>query len=382
MMNIFRRSLWIVGLAATTIFTLNSCTKYSEDVVLPKEVTATVYIGNNNNFVYALDPLTGEKKWELNAGSPVLASIVIHNNAAWVASSAGVLYKVDRATGRVLNQRDFGAPIIVTPLSYNNILYVAAGSRLHYINNGTLESIHTGDAGGIITGAPTINNILGFDYKYVFVAAQNTVRTFREDSLFTNTTFTAPDAGMFVTSPCVENDTIMYIGNTNGKVYGVNTRTSTVKWAYTTGGPITSTILTIGGNLLFGSHDANFYSIDTETGRLRWAIKTDDRIASSPFVYKQNVYFGGYDKNIYNIDIIDGVVKWKVPTVGLIKGSPVIHQDKLYIVGYDQIMVCLDTETGGQYWNKNIGGTVDGAPVLDNITSVAVPAIDGAHPMK
>lgn len=382
-MNICRRSLLAAGLAVTSMFTFNSCKKeYSNDTVIPKEVSTTLYIGNNNNFVYAMDPLTGEKKWELNAGSPVLTSVVIHNNAAWISSSAGILYKVNRITGKIINQRDFGAPILVTPLSYNNILYVAAGSRLHLIDNGTLATIHSGDAGGIITGAPTIHDIVGKAHKQVFVSAQNTVRTFREDSLFTNATFTAPDPGSFVSSPCVENDSIMYIGNQNGKVYAVNTRTNAVKWSYTTGGAITSTILTIGGNILFGSYDSRFYSLDTETGRLRWSIKTGDRISSSPFVYKQNVYFGGYDRNVYNIDIIDGTVNWKVPTVGLIKGSPIVYKDKVYIAGYDQIMICIDTETGEQHWNKTIGGLVEGSPMLDDVTISIVPATDGAHPLK
>lgn len=382
-MNIFRRNLLLVGLAVSGVFVLQSCSKdFSPDTVIPKEVTSTVYIGDNSNFVYALDPDNGEKKWELNTGGPVLANVVIYDNAAWIGSTSGMLYKVDRATGAIINSRNMGSAISVTPLKFKDNLYVAAGNTLHMIDKNTLQSLFTGAAGGSITGAPTGHSILGFEHDHVFVSAGNTVRSFRYDSLFVNTTFTCPDPGSFEMSPCIENDTVMYIGNTNGNVYAVNTRTNAVRWSYTTGGAIYSTLLTVGGNILFGSHDSRFYSIDTETGMLRWNIKTGDRISSAPYVHNQDVYFGGYDKHVYCIDIIDGVVKWKVPTVGLIKGSPVVAKDKVYIAGYDQIMICLDAETGEQHWNKNIGGMVDGAPMVDNISSIYVPAIDGSNPLK
>lgn len=382
-MKLSRHSLLVAGVFLLGVLSLTSCKKeYSDDSPITLQPAASVYIGNNNNFVYALDPETGAKRWELNAGSPVLAGVVIHDNAAFISSSAGILYKVDRATGKVLMQRDFQAPILVTPLTYNNILYVAAGSTLHYLNNADLTSIHTANASGNITGAPTIAPILGFEHRYVFVSAGNSVQSFREDSLFSNSTFTAPDAGTFVMSPCIENDTVMYIGNMNGKVYSVNTRTNAVKWTYTTGASISSTLITIGGNVLFGSADKNFYSIDTETGLKRWHIATGDKITGAPYVDRQNVYFGGFDKNIYCIDIIDGEIVWQVPTVGLVKGSPIVHQGKLYIAGYDQIMYCLNSENGQQYWVKNIGGLVEGAPMLDNLNATTVSALDGAYSLK
>lgn len=363
--------------------TLNSCTKeYSDDSELPVETTPSLYIGNNNNFVYSLDPLTGSKKWEINAGSPVLASVVVHDNAAWVASSAGILYKINRGTGKVVAQRNFEAPILVTPLVHNGRIYVAAGSRVHWIDNTDLSTILVGDAGGQISGAPTVHSVEGLEYEQIFVTAQNTVRQLRADSLFTTSTFTAPEAGMFVASPCVENDTVMYIGNVNGKVYSVRTRNNAVRWTYATGGAIRSTVLTIGGNILFGSYDRSFYSVDTETGRLRWKVETGGEIVSSPYVFNQNVYFGGYDKAIYCIDIIDGDVKWKLNTPALMKGTPVVDNEYLYIGGYDQLLYCLDPIEGKQYWTKNIGGTVDGAPTVDNISSVSVSALDGAHPLK
>lgn len=382
-MKIFRQSIILGGIALLGLGTLNSCKKeFSEEPVIEAVATPSVYIGNNNNFVYALDPTTGAKKWEINAGSAVLASVVVHDNAAWVASSAGMLYKVNRATGKVVAERNFSAPILVTPLVYDGKIYVAAGSKIHLIDNTALTTIFSEDAGGAITGAPTIHNILGVEYPMLFVSAQNTVRSFRYDSLFVNTTFTAPDAGTFAMSPCIENDTVMYIGNLNGKVYAVNTRNNTVKWSYTSGGPITSTVLTIGGNILFGSADRNFYSIDTETGRLRWKHLTGGEITGAPYVYNQNVYFGSFDKFVYCIDIIDGEVVWQLETPALMKGSPVVSQEKVYIAGYDQIMYCLNAEDGKQYWTKNIGGTVDGAPMVDNIDTESVSAIDGNHPLK
>lgn len=383
-MTLIRRGLLIACLAITSMVGISSCSKnYSDDTAIPQTLVPTLYTGNNNNFVYAIDPLNGSKLWEFNAGSPVVAGVVIHNNAAWVGTTAGMLYKLDRITGKLISQRNMGDAIVVTPLTRNNVLYVAAGSKLHFIDNGTLGTIFEANAGFPISGAPTIEAILGKEHEYVFISnAGGQVRTFRADSLFNGWTFDAPTPGAFTSSVCVENDEVAYIGNENSFLYAINTRDGSLKWSYKTDGGIASSPLIIGGNVLFGSNDTRFYSIDSETGRLRWRIATGDRITGSAYVYQQNVYFGSYDKEFYCVDIIDGVVTWKIPTPAIIKSSPVVYQDRIYFTGYDNILYCLDPEDGGQYWTKNIYGQSDGSVMIDGLSTVVVPATDGNHPLK
>jgi outer membrane protein assembly factor BamB len=383
-MKLFRHSIIKAGIILLgSIATLTSCTKtFSDDTPLPNVVSNAIYIGNENNYVLALDPETGEKKWEFNAGAAIVGNVVIHDQAAIVTAANGMLYKIDRASGKVITERNFGKPIIVTPLTHRNKLYVAAGNDLHIINNTDLSTQHIGTVSGVITGAPTPSGIMGKEYEYIFVSHDNSVTSLRADSLFTYSTFTAPNTGAFLMSPCIESDTVMIIGNTNGEVYNVNTRDNSIRWTFTTNGANRSTILTVGGFVLFGSDDRNFRALDLATGRLIWNKEVGDKITSAPYVYNQKVYFGGFDKRIYCVDIIDGTTKWEMPTLGLIKGSPIVHQNKVFIGGYDQMMYCINAEDGSQYWSKNIGGLVIGAPILDNINEVIVPAIDGTHPMK
>lgn len=383
-MTLFRRGLLVACLAIGSLVAISSCSKdYSDDTEIPKVLEPTLYSGNNNNYVYAIDPLTGAKKWEFNAKSPVVANVVIHNNAAWVGTTGGMLYKLDRITGKVISERNMGAPIVVAPLTRNNILYVASGSKLHSIDNGTLATIFEANAGTAISGAPTMNRIEGKEHEYVFLSnIGGQVKTFRADSLFDGWTFTSPLPGAFNSAVCVENESVAYIGNQNGFLYAINTRDGSMKWSYRTDGGIASSPITIGGNILFGSNDTYFYSIDTETGRLRWRIKTGDRITGSAYVYNQNVYFGSYDKEFYCVDIIDGVVTWKIPTPAIIKSSPVVYQNRIYFTGYDNVLYCLDPEDGGQYWTKNIYGQSDGSVMIDGISSVSVAATDGNHILK
>jgi len=384
-MTLFRRGLLVACLAIGSLVAITSCSKdYSDDTQIQQVLEPTLYTGNNNNFVYAVDPLTGTKKWEFNAKSPVVANVVIHNNAAWVGTTAGMLYKLDRITGKVISERNMGASITTTPFVLDSRIFIAAGSVIHFIDNGTLESIDQNDVGARITSAPSHAEFLAFENADILFVTTETgqVKALSAALLDLIWTFNAPSPGAIISSVCNLDDLTAIVGSQSGDLYAINIFDGALKWTYETDGGIASSPITIGGNVLFGSDDTYFYSVDSETGRLRWKIKTGDRITGSAYVYNQNVYFGSYDKEFYCVDIIDGVVTWQIPTPAIIKSSPVVYQNRIYFTGYDNVLYCLDPEDGGQYWTKNIYGQTDGSVTIDGVTSVSVAATDGNHSLK
>jgi len=71
-------------------FSLLSCDKnMSKDAPLPFVKTPSVYIGSQNAVLYALDPQTGEKRWEFNAGGNIQGSPCVYNDWVFVISELG-----------------------------------------------------------------------------------------------------------------------------------------------------------------------------------------------------------------------------------------------------------------------------------------------------
>jgi outer membrane protein assembly factor BamB len=389
-MNLRKRYWVLAASACITLSGLTSCKDYSSDLPFPDVYSQSLFVSSNNQIVYALDPVSGDRKWKFPVDGEVHATPVLYNKMVYVATAAGTLYKIDAQYGTMATSRNFGAAIEGTPIMRDGIMIVASGTKLYGIDPGTLadhSTTSTYDAGGIIMSSPTIHNIAGLSKsKIVFISTMgNNVIALYPDNIPTWTytpvwTFTPADAGAFYSSPCVVNDSFAYVGNDNGKLYSIKTVDGTEKWSFTTAGQVRSSPIQIGGNVLVGSNDRNFYSVDSATGLLRWKVTTGDAIQSSPSVFNQYVYFGGYDRYMYCVDIIDGTIKWKQLTGGLIKASPLLYRGDVYFGSYDKNMYRLDAMDGSQkIFPVNINGQMATSPIIDSIGGAAVPSISGDY---
>lgn len=374
------QSAIIPAFALLSIAGLSSCHDYSPDEPLPVTYTASIFTANNNQMVYSVDPKNGDVKWKTHVDGAVQATPVLYNSALWVITVNGHLYKLSYKTGEVISDRQISATNVEgTPLAFNGNLLVPAGNTLYCINTGTLEDNWTFNAGNVIPSSPTLHNIPDIANPAIFISTVGN-RVIALDIDGNQLWQFSPAGGQsFYSSPCVVSDSFLYIGNTNGNMYAVNTQDGSQKWAFTTQGQILSSPIQIGGNVLFGSNDRNFYSVDSATGLLRWKVQTADMITSSPTVANQYVYFGSYDGTMYCVDIIDGHIKWTRQSFGLINASPLVYKDAVYIGSYDKNLYKLDTADGGEFWVRNLQGQMKASAILDTVGGAIVPSISGDY---
>ena len=372
-------------MAASAVFTLaglSSCKDYSPDQPFPDVYTQTLFVSSNNQIVYAIDPISGESKWKFPVAGEVHATPLLYNKNLYVGTLDGNLYRIDPQYGTEQTVRNFGAPIVGTPIVRENVLLIAAGARLYAVDPVSLSDIvgiTPFDIGGDIMASPAIHNIAGGQTKAIFIAGMNNRVVALNESLQQIWSFTPTQNGAFYSSPCVINDSFLYIGNDNGRLYALKTVDGTEKWNFVTNGQVRSSPIQIGGNVLFGSSDRYFYSVDSALGQLRWKVQTGDEIQSSPAVYNQNVYFGSYDRSFYCVDIIDGTIKWTQLTSQLIKSSPVIYRGDVYFGSYDKNLYRLDANDGSQKFVFNINGQMATSPIIDSVGGAAVPSISGDY---
>lgn len=386
-MNLIKQYVLIGAVALAS--GLTSCSEFSKDSPLPEPYKQTLFVGSNNQIVYALDPISGNTKWKFSTESEIQASPLVYKDYVFIATVAGKLHRINCKTGIEDKNRSFEGSIIATPFVYNDVIYICAGNNVYAINPTSLGNRdvpvgHTTQyaASGQIIASPTAHMIAGVSGPVLFVAnMSNQIAAIDiTTSMQPLWTYSPTAAGAFYSSPCVVNDSFMYIGNDNGNVYCINTTSHTEKWSFKTDGQVRSSPIQKGGNVLVGSNDRHFYSVDSATGLLRWKIKTGDVIQSSPSVFDQNVYFGSYDGNMYCVDIIDGRIKWKMLTGALIKSSPLLYRGDVYFGGYDKNIYRLDAYTGAQKSNPvNIYGQMFCSPVIDSVGGGAVPSISGNY---
>ena len=237
----------------------------------PALAGGVVYIGSDDQNLYAVDAANGAQKWKFETGGPVRSSPAVVGGSVYFGSYDGIFYALDAATGKLrwkfetAGEKQFSAPGIHGFLPRGQIM---------------------------------------------------------------------PDFwDMFLSSPAVESG-VVYFGSGDGNVYALATATGELKWKFTTQGVVHSSPAVAAGVVYVGSWDRYLYALDAVTGQEKWRFKTgEDKvnynqvgIQSSPAVDNGVVYFGCRDSHLYAVDARTGKEKWNFDNHGTwIISSPGVY---------------------------------------------------------
>ena len=150
----------------------------------------------------------------------------------------------------------------------------------------------------------------------------------------------------------------------------------TLKWTFTTGGPVHSSPAVVDGIVYVGSRDGYIYALDAVTGEKIWAFKTESWVESSPVVVGGVVYCGSNDGTLYALDAKNGAKSWAFATPYSIRSTPAVADGVVYIGCDDYDIYAVDAATGTELWRSNTGEKVSSSPAVAKGIMVA-GSVDG-----
>ena len=106
----------------------------SSIVASPAVTNTSLYVGDLQGRLYAVDPVSGEELWRFEAQGGIYASPVVVDQRVYIATQEGWLYAVDAGDGQPLWQLSLNSPVN-QPLAYaNGHFYLRTDDgRLHAI---------------------------------------------------------------------------------------------------------------------------------------------------------------------------------------------------------------------------------------------------------
>lgn len=269
-------------------------------------------------------------------------------------------------------------------IAANGLLYVSTAQGLYALDAATGSQRWVYPTELPLGNSPTIANgiayVGGFDRRVHAIDANTGAKLWAVE---------VAQAG-FDTNPLVISNTIM-LGNRDGNFYALNTDGS-LKWKYTTAGPIHFSAAYQNGVVYFASDDGYAYALNSANGSLIWkSVKLPNAGFSSwwPVVNGNTVIFGtsrGYrtevppgnfsnasDSVSIPMGTQSGLVMQTTNAVTYLENNP---QKRSYIF--------LNASTGSEVtWDVNGNGKPDYAPLLNYGTHAgnrypAVIAADGS----
>jgi hypothetical protein len=205
----------------------------------PTVSDGTVYVGSNDENLYAVDTASGTKEWVFETGGAVRSSPTVWNGTVYAGSGDSNLYAIDAVSGS--KDWAFGAKngIYSSPTVMANRVYVGSDD----------DTLYAVDA---VTGSE-----------------EWTFDTGSRDFHF----------NAFLSSPMVANGTV-YIGSNNNHLYAVDADTGTKEWAFETGRWVRSSPVVNDGVVYVGCDDNTLYAVSASA--TSEGAKKKQSVSSSP----------------------------------------------------------------------------------------------------
>ena len=298
-----------------------------------------VYFGSMDGKVYALDALSGLKRWERDLGSPIYSSPAIATNGTVVICSLYSTAALNGSNGALLWEISSSEKYSSPAIGPGGVVYftgkdawvsavgLAAGDEkwVGYFadSSQTYASPVVGANGMLYCGSGQATSWLESSNFWALDA-----KTGKEIWSFRS-------VNMIQATPAIGADGTVYIPSYDKLVYAFEGKTGKKKWSQLLGDSISSSpALGPDGGLYVGANDGRLYALNASDGALKWSFLTGDTIHSSPALGADGtVYFGSYDKKFYALDARTGGLKWSYTTGGLILSSPAISEDGVVYVG-------------------------------------------------
>lgn len=160
-------------------------------------------------------------------------------------------------------------------------------------------------------------------------------------------------------TPAVSGKTV-YIGGYDGRIHAVSLGgDGTSSWVYPAPAerslqPIVGGLVLSQGKLYFGDSDGRLYALDTVGRQLNWEFVTGDKIWSTPAIDGDTLYIGSFDKKLYAVDIGSGSKKWELATGGAIITPPLVAGDTVYVGSFDRQVYAVNKADGTLKWKSAV----------------------------
>lgn len=357
--------------AVTYTVTAEDGTTQAYTVTVSIVNNGTVYIGNLDGVFYALDALTGTKKWEFKAGASIQSTAAVVNGIVYFSSWDKKLYALDATTGAkkwesnpttVKLLQPFAAPMVV-----NGILYYGGENALYALDadSGIKKWEFVGDGIYSWQASPTVANDIVYGIirgntggKYGMYALDATTGSVKWGP--------ATDVYLSESSPAIVNGFVFAGSELNGLV-ALDATTGSTKWKFESGLIVNSSptvangVVYVGASALTNSNNDKLYAVDAATGTKKWEFKTSDGGPdySSPIVAGSSVYIGA-GATLYAVDTATGAKKWeaKPEANNLIYSGPAVAASLVYI-GIGKKVYAFDAATGAKKWEFASDRTFD-----------------------
>ncbi len=293
----------------------------------PAVTYGVVYVGSNDQRVYALDAATGNELWSFATGDAVVSVPTVVDGVVYVGSNDNHLYALDADTGEKLWSYDTGSWVQSSPAVTDSRVYL--GARV----DGNHRVVALDATSGAVVW--TAQETRGYDAEPAPAAVGNLVYT---------------------------------PGDEHGEFHALDTATGRLAWS----APVSSyvkSVPTVLEGVVYLTVVNTAYALDESTGEVIWSYGTERYPAQDfPALVVDDVYYLSPDQFLHALDATAGDVLWTYEAPGFISAAPVVADGVLFGATEGGYVFALDAATGAERWTlATEGSALQSLSVYDGV---------------
>jgi orotate phosphoribosyltransferase len=279
-----------------------------------------VYYGADNGFFYAVDKVSGEKKWEFQTGESIkgiFSSPVLTDKGVIFGAYDGSVYHLNRHDGEIIWEAAHADYVGSSPCLAPELNLVFIGLEHNIFNN----------RGSIV--ALDIQN------------GEKQWEQFTEEYMHSTPAYWAEER-------------LVTIGSNDGLVLLLDAKTGRQRWQFEMEGPLKAapTFDIKRNQIIAPSFDNNCYGIDIDTGKENFRFSAGHVFYNTALVVENRAYVGSCDKHLYIYDLVAQKLVKRIRTQGRILSHPQVIKDSIWFGANDGGLREIDRD------GNLIGGTI------------------------
>lgn len=276
----------------------------------PAVADQTVFVGDYNDVLYALQMTDGRQVWALETGGPIVGGPTVEGDTVYVGSSDGCLYAlaVDDGGKRwgpfCTGEKVWSSPVVSAGVVY----FGSMDKKLYALDAATGDMRWEFKADAPITSTPVI------DGGRVYVGALNS-KFYALDAASGDLVWSFDSSDWFWNRAAV-GDKAVFAGNLGGDVYALDKDKGTLVWAarFKAKGGIRAAPALAGDTLVVADEDGGIYGIDAATGKERWSKNAGSGVLADLLLRNGTVYLSTKDGALLAVSPEDGEISTVIGT--------------------------------------------------------------------
>ena len=254
-----------------------------------------VYAGALDGITYAVNATTGELIWQHESGREVRAPVSYEDQIVFAASADRSVYALDSRTGQERARFRTGAALVAAPVTAGGLTHFVSGRQLYTMEADALEYP------GQYLVTRTWSQLWLWGFPLPSPPSQPGDRWRFGPDYPEGTSSREKRTEGIISAPAVAGDRL-YVGDTLGKMYGVDAITGEGQWQFLAEDGIVASPIVVSDLVMFGDKAGMVYALNRHDGTERWRLQLTDAVRISPVYAEGRLLVRTEDGLLHSID--------------------------------------------------------------------------------